>query len=52
MTENYFCQRKQQQASINARNLLDRNASIPEQKSIPDVKNPLIDKKFWEYSYA
>ena len=52
-TERYYCRRKQQQASVSARNLWGRNAPpVPEQKSMPDVKNPLIDDKFGITGYG
>ncbi len=51
-TEKSYCRRKQQQASVSARMIWNRNVPEQEAGSMPDVKNPLIDNKKWIAGYA
>lgn len=52
ITEKYYCRRKQQQASMNVRNLWAGCTPDSMQKSMPDVKKPLIDENKWITGYA
>ncbi|QLH74565.1 MAG: site-specific integrase [Methanomassiliicoccales archaeon] len=52
MTEKFYCRRKQQQAINDARNLMGNVPSSTVQNSLPDTKNPLIDKKYEMSGYA
>lgn len=52
MTEKFYCRRRQQQASFSVRNIWGKNVPDPTPKTMPDVKNPLIDKNGWNAGYA